>query len=193
MNNSKSMMVIMVLTLIVMVVGSTFAFWTWQSSSAQKTNITLTMGNDFSCSADGGGNITSSQKTLAPAACTNSTYAIQRNVVVSTTQTQGKTIALDLWLKVNNIGSGLTGSHNFKYALTTDSSSCTSGVVASGDFYGTGTGSELLLLDDEEYSQTTAADTYYLYIWLDSQEDTSSTQDQNFNITIGGFCTDELS
>ena len=186
----------MIATVIIAIIGGTFAYWNWQSTSGQRTNVTFTVASGFTCGADGGGDITNADVTLAPAACTNPAYAIQRTVTVTTTQDQGKEIALDMWLKVNNIGSGLSGTHNFKYALTTNSSSCTTDVITEGDFYGANTtdNSEFKLLDGKQYSQSTpqAGDVYYLYIWLDAEESSQATQGQTFSMSLQGSCTDEL-
>ena len=131
-----------------MIIGGTLAYWRWTSSNEQKTNVTFTVASGFSCSADGGGSITSNDKVLAPAACTNTTYAIKRTITVSPTITQpNKTIYLDLWLKVNNIGTGLSNSVNMKYALTTSPSDCITGVIAEGDFYGATTNTKKGLIE----------------------------------------------
>ena len=39
--------------------GDSLAYFTWQTSEAEKTNVTFTVEKQFSCSADGGGNISS--------------------------------------------------------------------------------------------------------------------------------------
>ena len=90
-------------TVICLLVGSTFAYWSWSSNSAQATTVAFTVASDFSCSADGGGNLTSSDVELAPAKCTDPDYAIKRTVKVSTTQNSDKTIYLDMKLKVDSL------------------------------------------------------------------------------------------
>ena len=192
MDKEKKISIILIsLAIVFTIIGSTFAYWSWTTNSAQQTAVNFTVTSGFSCSADGGGNITSNDKMLAPAACTNTTYAIQRTVTVSPTITQnGLDIYLDLWLKVNSIGEGLAASDNFKYALTTSSSSCTTGVVATGNFNGATTNTQKTLLHEKKYS-TTTTDPYYLWIWLDAAETDSATQNQTFDIELGGSCTDE--
>ena len=58
---------------------------------------------------------------------------------------------MDLWLDINEIGSGLSNSQNFKYALTTSDSSCTEGVKLSGSFNGATVGSKFNILNDVIY------------------------------------------
>ena len=175
----------------IVIAGATFAYWSWQTSTNDQTNVTFRVTSDFSCGADGGGSITSQQKILAPTTCTNENYAFQRPIVVKPTiNKNGKTIYMDLNLKVNSIGTYLSQSQYFKYALTTDSESCTNGVVASGSFQGSTTNTEIRLLHNKSYSSTTN-DPYYLYIWLDKDETNNNTQNQPFDISLTGTCTDE--
>lgn len=191
MDNKKTIIIIIIFSIIFAVTGGTFAYLNWQTSAAQQTAVTFTVSAGYSCSADGGGNITSNEKMLAPASCTNTTYAIQRTVTVGPTISQSNTdVYLDLWLQVNSIGSGLAASQNFKYALTTSPSNCTTGVVAQGNFNGATTNTQKTLLHNKSYSQTTTG-TYYLWIWLDAAETDSATQNQNFSIELGGVCTNQ--
>ncbi len=189
--NYKLLIFFIVAGILLAVIGSTFAYWRWSTNSAQNTAVTFTVSSDFSCSADGGGNITSSDKILAPATCTDTTYAIRRTVVVDVTKNGGQDVYLDLKLKVNSIAAELSASENFKYALTTSSSSCTSNVIATGTFNGTTANSEKSLLNNKQYAATNHADTYYLWIWLDKEETNLNTMNQTFNMTLSGSCTDE--
>ena len=187
--NDKTIIFIVIAVTIIMIIGSTFAYFTWVSNASQKTTVTFTSGAGFSCSANGGGNITSNDIALAPTTCTDANRAIKRTVTVGPTITQSDgDIYLDMWLKVNSIGSGLSASNNFKYALTTSSTNCTTGVVTQGNFNGATTNTEIPLLEGKTYSQTTT-DTYYLWIWLDAAETSADTQGQSFNLQLGGSCT----
>ncbi len=190
MKNKRVSIILVVLSLIFVIVGSTFAYFTWQTSENEKTNVVFTVTGDFSCAADGGGNITSNDITLAPCECTNSKYAIKREVKVTPTITKsGKTIYMDLWLTINSIGTGLTNSNNFRYALTTSADSCDN-PVSSGTFTGKATNNRVRLLSSKEYSSTTT-DTYYLWIWLDKEETSSDTMNQTFSLSLGGSCIDQ--
>ncbi len=188
---NKALVILGALVLVFTIIGGTLAYFQWSSNTAQNTAVTFTVQSGFSCSADGGGSITSNDKVLAPAACTNTTYAIKRTITVRPTITQpNKDIYLDLWLKVNNIGSGLSNSVNMKYALTDSETNCTTGIVATGNFNGATTNTEKILLHEKAYSSTTT-ETYYLWVWLDAAETNSNTMNQTFNIELGGNCTDE--
>ena len=179
-------------TITALIIGMTFAYWTWESTSGQRTAISFTVGDGFSCSADGGGNITSSDVQLMPTECTDTVHAIKRTVKINTQQETGKKVYLDMNLKVNSISTNLANSENFKYSITTGSINCTDGVVRSGNFVGATTNTEKLLIDDKEYATTTSNDTYYLWIWLDKAETNNNTQNQTFNLTLSGSCTDQV-
>ena len=189
MKNRKIVAIFLILTIIFTLSGGTLAYLNWRSAS--NTAVTFTVEPSFSCAADGGGNITSSQVMLAPSSCTNSTYAIKRTVKVMPTVKSGK-MYMDLWLNINKLDTGLKNSDNFKYVLSTSSTSCTTGVVASGNFKGKTAGSTVMLLEEKEYTQT-ATETYYLYVWLDSAEGSTETMNQTFNLSLGGECSNHIS
>ena len=193
--NKRIITVLMILTIVFTITGGTLAYWAWRTTDAQKTNITFTITSDFSCSADGGGNITSGSVKLVPTVVSNTTTAnyIKREVKVNPTlNTVDKTIHMDLWLDIITLDSGLSNSVNFRYAFTTSSTSNTEGVISSGNFYGKVANDKVILLRSKDYTSTTT-ETYYLWIWLDAAETDSATMNQNFNMKLGGECTDAVS
>ena len=190
----KVMVVLITLTIIFTIIGSTFAYLSWSSSEEQKTNVTFTKGEGFSCSVNGGGNITTGEVILMPTVVNDSTtsYYIKRTITVNPTITDSLLpIYMDLWLDINSLGTGLSNSLNLKYALTTSSTSPTTGVVSSGNFNGKITGDKINLLTSKEYTATTT-DTYYLWIWLDAEETSSDTMNQSFSLSLGGSCMNNV-
>ena len=111
MENKKIVIILMIYTIIFTLVGGTFAYLNWESDNYRKTNITFTINPDFTCGADGGGNITSNDVNLIPADCTDSEYAIKRVVTTNVTTTGDKVVSLDLWLDINNISTNLSNSN----------------------------------------------------------------------------------
>ena len=185
----KWYLVLGMFAIVAMFFGGSLAYWQWTTNTAERTSITLTVTEEFRCDADGGGDISSEEKYLVPTDCTNSDYAILRTIKVNPTLFSNNTnVSMDLWLNVNNIGTGLKNSENLMYSLTTSSTSCTNGLVTYGSFNGKGNGSKIELLNNNLYSST-YSDTYYLYIWLDKKETSQSTMNQSFNFTLGGECT----
>ena len=190
----KVMGVLIALTIIFTVIGSTFAYLSWSSSEEQKTNVTFTKEAGYSCSANGGGNITESDVILMPTIVNDSTtaYYIKRTVTVNPSITDSiLPVYMDLWLDINTLGEGLSNSDNFMYAFTTSSTSPTTGVVSSGNFKGLITGNKVYLLLGKKYTKTTT-ETYYLWIWLDSSETSSDTMNQSFSLTLNGSCSNRL-
>ena len=197
MNNNeykKWYLVIAVFAIIFTFFGGSLAYWQWTTNTSERTNITLTIKEDFRCDADGGGDISSEEKYLVPTDCTNSEYAIQRTITVSPSIFGEASITMDLWLDIKSVGSGLKNSNNFKYvlrynyALTTEADSCTSGVVKSGNFKGKSAGQNVPLFNFMGYNISTT-ETYYLYIWLDKAETNPNTMNQNFSLSLNGSCT----
>ena len=189
MKNKKYIITILIVVGVIMIiVGSTFAYWNWSSNNAQKTNVTFTTGANFSCGADGGGNITNTNY-FVPTTCNNTTYAIQRTIATTMTNNTSDPVYMDLWLTINSIGSGLSGSQNFRYKLTTSPDCNVSNdynVIRQGTFYGKHANDTIELFNGVDF-----AGTYYLYVWLDSAETSSSTQNQSVNLSIGGTCTNQ--
>ena len=166
--------------------GGSLAYFTWQTSESQKTEVTFTVEKQFSCSADGGGNITSS--SLVPTSC-NSNNAIKRTIKTIPQITGTKTIYMNLWLDVKEIGEGLSNSNNLKYVLSTSSTSCETSVVSSGTFNGAVENNQIQLMSGHTYTKS-ITDTYYLYIWLDKAEISPTTQNQRISLSLNGSCTD---
>ena len=193
--NKKTMIIIVVFGLVIAIIGGTLAYWRWQSSEAQKTVVNFTIGSDFSCAADGGGDITSGSINLIPTEVNNTTTGnyIKREVkVMSTISTDGKTIYMDLWLDIKSISANLSSSNNLMYILNTSGTDKDTGVITSGNFNGKSTGDKIELLSSKEYSAT-VTETYYLWIWLDAKETSSSTMNQSFSLSLNGSCADDNS
>ena len=192
-NNSNKIIYIFLAIAVTMflIVGGTLAYWNWQSAAAQNTAISFTLTSGLSCSADGGGSITSNDVKLAPAKCTDTEHAIQRTITTSVTNSNEGSAYMSLSLKVNSMASELAASQNFKYALTTNPSSCTTDVKETGTFTGAIANSSFTILDGDEYPTSPGTGTYYLYIWLDEAESNNNTQNKTFNLSLTGVCTNQ--
>ena len=53
MNNKKFLFILLLFGLISTFFGGTLAYWEWTTSTAQQTKVVFTVGNEFSCAADG--------------------------------------------------------------------------------------------------------------------------------------------
>ena len=97
--------VIVIILLGLIIASSTYAYLNWATDNTQKSNVAFTIiasAADYTCSADGGGNITPGDIELRTINCTNSPeYVIQREITINNTiDTEDKTIYMDLWLKI---------------------------------------------------------------------------------------------
>ena len=191
--NKKTLIIIAIFGLVVAIIGGTLAYWNWQSTEEQKTVVNFTIEGDFSCAADGGGDITSGTINLIPTEVNNNTTGnyIKREVKVMPTITkEGKTIYMDLWLDIKSISDNLAISSNLMYVLNTSSTNKDTGVIISGNFGGLAKNNRVRLLTDKDYSSTTT-ETYYLWIWLDAEETSSDTMNQSFELSLNGSCVDQ--
>ena len=191
--NKKTLILIAMFGLIIAIIGGTLAYWNWQSTEEQKTVVNFTISGDFSCAADGGGDITSGSINLIPTEVNNNTTGnyIKREVKVMPTITKdGKTIYMDLWLDIKKLDSGLSSSSNLMYVLNTSSTDKNTGVISSGNFGGLVKNNRVRLFTDKDYSSTTT-ETYYLWIWLDAEETSSDTMNQSFELSLNGSCIDQ--
>ena len=193
MNKKTMFTILIVLGLIIIFTGGTYAYLSWTSNSDDNTNVTFTKGEGFSCSADGGGNITTGEVSLMPTDCTkNSSHVIKREITVNPSITDiNMPIYMNLWLNVNSMGTGLSNSSNLKYSLTTSSTNCETDVVSTGTFTGKTAGDKVTILSGNTYTSTTT-ETYYLYIWLDKEETSSDTINQSFSLSLGGSCYNKM-
>ena len=162
--NKKTLILFVIFGIIIMVVGTTLAYFRWQSAEEQKTVVNFTVEGDFSCAADGGGDITSGTINLIPTEVNDNTTAnyIKRAVKVMPTITKdGKTIYMDLWLDIKSISANLSSSSNLMYVLNTSSTDKDTGVITSGNFGGLAKNNRIKLFTDKDYNSTTT-ETYYL-------------------------------
>ena len=164
-NDKKTLIIIAIFGLVIAIIGGILAYYRWQSTEAQKTVVNFTIEGDFSCAANGGGDITSGTINLVPTEVNNNTTGnyIKREVKVMPTITKdGKIIYIDLWLDINFIS---TSSSNLRYILNTSSTDKDTGVIISGNFEGLAKNNQIKLFTDKDYNSTTT-ETYYLWTWF---------------------------
>ena len=179
----------MILTIVLMISGSTYAYLGWVTSADQRTNVVVTLEQDFSCAVDGGGDITSDEVAIAPSSCDNSTHAIMRKITVTPSiLRENLEIGMDLWINIDSIDEALSNSENLMYTLNTVSNSCLKGIVSTGSFHDLQEGDTAPILE-KTFTDSTPK-TYYLWIWLDKKETNRQTMQKNFKLSLGGNCTD---
>ena len=75
--SKKIIRILMVLTIIFTIMGGTFAYLSWQTTSDQRTQISFTAKGSFSCSARGQTSITGDEVSLIPTTCSNSLHVVK--------------------------------------------------------------------------------------------------------------------
>lgn len=181
--------IVAVLIIIVLVGGATFAYWTWVTNTAQQTNVSFVV-NQSDLEGEmyatlEGGNGTTDVTAIKPSTC-NGSNAIVKTITIKYLNKTVQAATVSATLKVTAFTarstSYLPSSTNLgylKYALTTSSSSCTTGVQKSGSFSGLTFSSSVtptnlpLTLFTQTFTASAnmsseGTQTYYLYIWLDS-------------------------
>ena len=176
MKNKKLYITLFIISLIILGIGGTLAAFT---ASATATNITQIKSGNLTMTFEGGGNVNAS---FMPAKCT-SEYAIKKKIVASATNTSGGKVSFSIGLNVTTLSADFKRT-TMKYALTTSSDSCTSGLIANGNFSNATVGSDIWIVkndyDNITNSGNTYTKTYYLYIWLDAAE----TQNLSGSISV---------
>ena len=197
MENKKGLIIVGILFLLFLFVGGTFAYWGWTTDDSQRTYVDFTIeSNDLRVvSVDGGGEFNSSLVNVMPSTCTNANNAIVREVTVNVDFTTSDSVTtVNLWLYKDDLTGGngnYLNTDNFRYALTTSPTSCTSNVVASGTFnsYDIDERIQLFRKTYEYDGEINISETYYLYIWLDAAETDISTAGKSFKIVMNATCS----
>ena len=167
MNKKKKIYITLIaLSIIILGVGGTFAYLT---VTATLTNITQVKSGNLTMTVDGGGN---ENVSFMPAKCT-SEYAIKRTINASATNTSGGKVSFSIGINIASISDDLK-RNTMRYALTTSATSCTTGLLAGGNFKDKTSGDEVWLIKNDYDNITKSGNnytkTYYLYIWLDEAE-----------------------
>ena len=194
--NKKIIIPLLLVGILVLIIGSTYAWLIWSSSEEDKTNITFTATGSFSCSATGVNTIDGSNVTLVPTDCTkveNIGHVIKKEISTVSKNNSSADAYMNMWLNVDGLGSYLANSDNFKYALTTTDNNCATDVVSTGNFKDLATGGRVNILESKKITST-ENNTYYLWIWLDEAETTPPEVDEttrSFSLSLGGECTNQ--
>lgn len=206
-NKKLIIAIIAVIAIIIVVFGATYAYWSWQENTSERTLVNLTVPDSteqLSALIDGG---TMTVSNLAPtSSCLNSNYASKSTVILTYTNNSDTVAKItgNLTVTAFNAPHGTPGAttdlSHLHYALTTNPSSCSANLITSGTFTNKGTvGARLFvnqpLQNNIPVGTTDATKTMYLYVWLDSGYEyivsgtegiTDPMQDLTFTLTWSG-------
>ena len=181
MKNKKLYITLFALSILILGIGGTFAYLT---TSVTATNITQVKAGNLTMTIDGGGN---SNVTLFPSKCT-SDYAIKKTIKASAKNTSGGKVSFSIGMNVAVLSDSLKRT-TMKYALSTNATSCTDGLIANGNFKDATQGSDIWIVkndyDNITNTSNTYTKTYYLYIWLDESE-TENITSGNISVNMKG-------
>ncbi|MDO5568786.1 MAG: hypothetical protein Q4G04_01560 [bacterium] len=185
-NNSNKflLMVVGVIALIVVVAGSTFAWYTWTSTATtDDTTINFTASGLTDCITY---NYTApSTTTLTPVSAKTSGTVATISVSSACPQT---TVYVTFQMTPTTLDAGLKHS-SVKYELMQGATS-----LATGSFTGLTQGTATTLGTAQAITTGAAAKTYTLYLWIDgSVTNPSSLYSQNYAMSIVANATDQPS
>ncbi len=164
-DNKKTLMlsIVAVALIAVLVSGGTYAYWTWSSNNAQKTNVNFTVqGGDKTATLTG--NASSSIVGIIPSKCDNSTNAIVKTVPIAWTNNSSNDATVTATLNITSFSirsasyvPTATNLESLKWAVRSSAvassatsncnpsgnetaqaacNACSTDAVASGDFSG---------------------------------------------------------
>ena len=189
----KLIVLLFIFSIIFTILGSTFAYLTWVTSEEQRTTVSFKATGTFSCSARGGASITGSEVSLVPTTCNDSEHVIKKEISTNVRNNTTTSAYMNMWLEIDTLGSYLENNEDFKFVLTTNEDSCTTGVVSSGNFGELVEGDRLLLIEEKEFASS-KEDAYYLWIWLDASETEIPPMEEEtrqFELLLNGECSDK--
>ena len=172
--------VIGVLAFIALIVGITYAWYTWQS--ADNTNISFTVGG-VDVTFDAGADITSSK--LRPVSTkevgVEKGYAIEKTITASSPVTA----YLNLYLTLETLPDGLK-HESFIWEIYKDNA-----LVSKGNFKNNNQGDKIRIASSQKIESTTS--TYKLYIWIDGANyaNLETMQNQTFKFVLNADATDQ--
>ena len=141
----KIIIPIIIVTIVILLLGATFAYWRWQTQRNEEVNIALTFSgssDDLYARIEGGEPITNVDVTLLPTNNCLGNTALQRTVSITYKNATSQSAKVEAQLDVTafQLQSGRTliddDLSHIHWAITTNSGSCSTDVVSSGTFEG---------------------------------------------------------
>ena len=185
MNNKKIKIIIgIVFTLIILVLGGTYAWYIWNTSEEEETKIVTEVGI-VRVIYDAGANMLG--QSLKPVSDKGS--GIKKAITIKTNKSTANKMSFNLYLDIISLNEGLK-EESFRYAIYNGTT-----LVKEGNFSQEYLDSNLVTCEKNSTSHivllegqtiTTTQLTYNLYIWIDGVNYTNpnTMQDQSFNFML---------
>ena len=179
-NKAKTDMIFGVVMLVVSIIGSTLAYYTWSTTDAEKIKIVTSVGSAM-VYFDGGSTI----ENAAIRPVESKDYGIIKEIKIKA-NTAG--LKFNLYLDITSLGTGLKDK-SFRYQLYKGTTLTKEGNF-SDDYLTSNTSSctvnntsHIVLLSDETIS--TSETSYKLYIWIDGlQENPKEMMNETFSFKL---------
>ena len=165
--------------LVILLIGTTYAWWTWNSTT--NTDVSLTV-DGINVTYDGGPDITGIN--LIPVSSKEKGIEDNTAILKTVTVSSSQTLYMDLNLTLETLPDGLK-DRSFVWELYNGTTK-----VSNGNFGNVNQGEVIKLLTSQKVTTTTT--TYDLYIWIDgNQSNTNSMMNQTFKFILNANGTDE--
>ena len=179
-NKAKTYMIFGMVMLVVSIIGSTLAYYTWSTTDAEKIKIVTSVGSAM-VYFDGGSTI----ENAAIRPVESKDYGIIKEIKIKS-NTAG--LKFNLYLDITSLGTGLKDK-SFRYQLYKGTTLTKEGNF-SDDYLTSNTSSctvnntsHIVLLSDETIS--TSETSYKLYIWIDGlQENPKEMMNETFSFKL---------
>ncbi|MGN1324250.1 MAG: hypothetical protein ACI4VR_03530 [Bacilli bacterium] len=181
-----------VVALIVVVAGSTAAWFTWQSTEGQKTNVSFTV-SGLSDTVQTNINESSSTLTGTLTPVANKSDGLVKTFTVTKSASFAPNVYLSFTMTLTAFPAGLA-HQSLKWEFVSVGSGETT--LGSGNLGSASQGDSIKLLTSPatRHQLGSTTNTYKLYIWIDgTQSNPSSMQNQDYTFTITIDGTDNAS
>ena len=175
----KTLILMMVFSVIMILLGSTFAYFSWRSGENKEVVFNTSKGLQEYIIYDSGESkfIGDFQVGSSYTSGVHTTVSIYKSDKIS-----DKMLYATINMKVKEIGENLNNSEALKWTVTLGNATSNGEVLASGNFSLLSTGSEIAILPNFEV--TTTLTEYTIWIWLDETLADSSMTGETADVSI---------
>lgn len=209
----KKRLIIIIVSIVLaglLVVGGTFAYWTWTSNSSENTIVTFTVPNgssDLKAILDAD---SMEFSNLAPAIDCSGTYSQVATITVFYENLSTLTAQIDATLSLDSITKPHAGDldkSQIHWGLSTNSkTTCKAGMFAAGTLNGISDGGTIyngnISVKSIATNTSLSSKVVYLYVWIDSNYNIENVgnsivndpmQDMTVKLVWSGQITNEIS
>ena len=175
----KTLILMMVFSVIMILLGSTFAYFSWRSGENKEVVFNTSKGLQEYIIYDSGESkfVGDFQVGSSYTSGVHTTVSIYKSDKIS-----DKMLYATINMKVKDIGENLNNSEALKWTVTLGNATSNGEVLASGNFSLLSTGSEIAILPNFEV--TTTLTEYTIWIWLDETLADSSMTGETADVSI---------